>query len=233
MTARSDGFATPRPTRWFYVGMAVAALIAVFAGFAHSFYLRPASMPALAPIVVVHGIGQSCWVLLFATQSALVASGNIALHRRLGVAGAGLALLLLVLGPVIALSAARRGDLPGDPLAFLLVILVDLVLFAGFVAAAVYHRRRSETHKRLMLLAMVSILPPAISRWPIAAGRPPVVAVVMVAFLAAAPVYDLVQRRRPNPVSLWGGMSVFASFPLRFAVSQTEAWHRVARWLIA
>ena len=232
-SSQPDGFPRGRPVRWFYVGMAFASLVTIFIGFAHSFYLRPATMPALAPIVVVHGIVFTCWVLLFLTQTALVASGNTNLHRRLGIATACLAGLLIGLGLVIAFPAARRGALPGDPLAFLLVMLTDLLFFTVFAFAGLYNRRRSETHKRLMLLAMINLLPPAISRWPIAVGHPPVIACIFIAFLAAAPIYDLVARRRPNPISLWGGFAVLVSLPLRFAISQTEAWHRVARWLIS
>lgn len=221
-----------RPVRGFYVGMAVAILVAVFAGFAPSFYLRPTTTPPLAPRVVVHGIVFSGWVLLFLAQSTLVAAGRTVLHRWLGAAGAGLAVLMVGLGLVIAFPAAGRGSLPGDPIAFLLVMLVDLLLFAVFVAAAIHQRRRSEAHKRLMLLATVCLLPPAISRWPIAVNRPVVIASILVAFLAAGPLYDIVSRRRIHPVSLWGGLAVLVSIPLRFAVSQSEAWHRAARWLI-
>jgi hypothetical protein len=221
-----------RPVRGFYVGMAIAFLVAVFAGFARSFYLRPTTTPPLAPLVVVHGIVFSGWVLLFLAQATLVAAGRTSLHRWLGAAGAGLAILMVGLGLVIAFPAAKRGSLPGDPIAFLLVILVDLLLFAVFVAAAIHQRRRSEAHKRLMLLATVSLLPPAISRWPIAVDRPAVIAAVIIAFLAAAALHDVVGRRRVHPVSLWGGLTVLVSIPLRFAISQSEAWHRAARWLI-
>jgi hypothetical protein len=50
----------------------------------------------------------------------------------------------------------------------------------------------SLTHKRLMLLAMVSMLPPSISRWPIAVKQPaPVIMGDVLLFLAAAPISDL------------------------------------------
>ena len=230
--SRSDRVSQSRLDRWYYVGVAVAALAVTFAGFAHSFYLRPASMPALAPLVVVHGTVFSCWVLLFLTQTTLIATGHTRVHRRLGVAGAGLAVLIVVLGPMVAIPAARRGALPGDPLAFLLVMLGDLLLFAVFAAAGISQRHHSETHKRLMVLATVNLLPPAISRWPIAVGHPAVIAGVLLALLAAAPVRDLLSGRRMHPVSLWGGLAVLLSVPVRFALSQTVAWHRVASWLI-
>ena len=221
-----------RSAHGLYVGMAVAFLITLFVGFARTFYLRPASQPALAPLVVVHGIVFSAWFVLFFVQTTLVAAGRTNLHRRLGLAGAALAVLIVGLGLPVAIPAARAGRLPGDPLAFLLVMLGDLAGFAVFVGAAIYHRRRAETHKRLMVLAAISLLPPAISRWPIAVGRPAVIAAVLIALLAASPVYDLVVLRRVNRVSLWGGLALFLSVPVRFALSQTETWHRIARWLI-
>ena len=182
---------------------------------------------------MVHGIIFTSWVLLFLTQASLVAAGRTSVHRRLGVAGAGLAAVMVVLGPVVAIPAGRRGALPGDPLAFLLVPLGDLVLFAVFVSAAIWNRRRAETHKRLMLLGLLSLLPPAVSRWPVAANRPAVTAGILFVMMMAPPVYDFVTRRRVNPITLWGGLALFVSAPLRFAFSQTEAWHRVARWLIS
>jgi len=221
--------APQRPGRWFYIGMAVAALVTVFVGFHRSFYLRPSTLPPLAPLVVAHGIISSSWVVLFLTQTTLVAAHRIHVHRRLGLAAIGLAALIIGSAPLIAIAAARHGreNLPG-----LLIILMDVPFFAVFVAAALYYRCRSETHKRFMLLAMASLLPPAVIRWPIAVGRPAVFVGILLLFVAAAPVYDLLSRRRLHPVSLWGGLAFLASIPMRLALSQTETWHRVASWLI-
>jgi hypothetical protein len=213
------------------MGLVVIGVIGT--GFGPSFYARPATMPALVPRVVAHGILFSSWVALFLVQAALAASGQIRLHRRLGVAAAGLAVSMVVTAPPMAIALARRGLPPGEPLEFLLVILTDLLLFTIFVAAGIYNRRRSETHKRLMLLAMVSMLPPSISRWPIAGKHPALVIMgMMPVFLAAAPISDLLARRRLSRVSLWGGLAVLVSLPLRFAVAQTPAWHAVANWLV-
>jgi hypothetical protein len=106
-------------------------------------------------------------------------------------------------------------------------------MFSALVATAIYHRRRGETHRRLMLLAMITLLPPAISRWPYVVRHATAgVMVVVLAFIVAAPLADLLSRRRPHPISLWGGLLLVASMPLRFAVAQTAAWHELARWLI-
>jgi hypothetical protein len=225
--------ATLRSARWFYVGMGIAVIGVIGTGFGPSFYVRPTTMPSLVPRVVVHGLLFSSWVVLFFVQAALAASGRIKLHRRLGVAAAGLAVIMVVTAPPMAVALARRGLPPGEPLEFLFVILTDLLLFTVFVAEGIYNRRRSKTHKRLMLLAMVSILPPSISRWPIAVKHPtPVIMGTMLVFLAAAPISDLLARRRLSRVSLWGGLAVLVSLPLRFAVAQTAAWHALANWLV-
>ena len=67
----------------------------------------------------------------------------------------------LSLGAAAALAAARRGFSPTPqvtPLMFLAIPLVDLVVFSILVGTAVAKRRKSATHKRLMLLATVGML---------------------------------------------------------------------------
>jgi hypothetical protein len=215
-----------------YVVLSLTALVTVFSGFAPSFFLRPPTARPLSAAVIAHGIAFTAWVALFLVQTTLVASGRTSLHRRLGVTAAALAALMVASGLPLSLSAAGRGVLPGDPIAFLLVLLVDLVAFGGLVVAAIHYRDRSEIHKRLMLLALASLLPPAVSRWPVAIRYPAVIPGVLLLFVAAPPVCDLWARRRPNAVSLWGGLSLLASVPLRFAIARTEPWHALAGWII-
>ena len=88
-------------------------------------------------LVHLHGAVFTAWVLLFIAQTVLVASHRVAVHRR-GV----------------------------DPLAFLAIPIFDMVLFATFVTAALVLRRDRETHKRLMLLAYLSIIVAAVARLP-------------------------------------------------------------------
>jgi hypothetical protein len=216
----------------FYVGMAVACAATVFSGFAPSFYLRSPALPPLAFRAIAHGIGMTCWVLLFLVQTILAATRRMRLHRWLGLAGAALAVLIVVSGVPLALSGARRGIFAGDSIAFLCVILVDLLAFSVFSAAGILMRRRKENHRTFMMLAMVSLLPPAISRWPIAVTHPVIIPAVVLAFVAAIAVRDRLVWRRFRAVSVWGGLALALSLPLRLAVSQTATWHTFARWLV-
>ena len=91
----------------------------------------------------VHGMGAA-----FVIQTSLVASRNVAMHRRMGIAGAVLAASMVAVGLPTAFAAAARGStVPGiEPLVFLVVPVFDMVLFAGFVTAAVLRRREKEAH---------------------------------------------------------------------------------------
>ena len=220
------------PRRRFYVWMATAVVVAVALGFGRSIPRRLAGSGALSLPVLLHALLFLGWVLIFLVQVGLIARGRIRVHRRLGAMAAALGAAMLVTAPPLATAAAARGSLPGDPLAFLLVMMMDLVFFGFFVAAGVYSRRRAETHKRFMLLATLSLLPPAVSRWPIADVHPALVTVPMLVLLTAAPLDDLRRHCRPHPVSLWGGIAYLVSIPVRFAVAATPAWHHFARWLI-
>ena len=120
------------------------------------------------PLVHLHGALFTGWVLLFIAQTALVASHRLAVHRRLGVAGAMLAAAMILVGTFTAVATAKRGGAPVgvDPLAFLAIPIFDMVLFATFVTAALVLRRNKEMHKRLMLLAYISIIVAAVARLP-------------------------------------------------------------------
>lgn len=230
--------------RVFYSGMAIVMALTVFAGFAPSYYLRwladgPATTVSGAPItplVHLHGAVFSAWVLLFLVQTALVAKRRLRLHRRLGVAGAALAAVMVVVGFGTALAGARAGSAPPDvpPLVFLVVPFFDILLFAGFVTAAVLARRRKEAHKRLMLLAYLALLTAPVARLPgvLALGPLGFFAIAYLTFLLLFAAYDLWSRRRVHPVYVWGGALLVLSAPGRLMLAGTGVWMGFAEWLV-
>lgn len=228
--------------RLFYGGMAIVMGLTVFAGFARTYYLRfltggpkaTLSGGAFTTPFHVHGALFTAWVLLFIVQTALVAGRRVAVHRRLGVAGAVLAAAMIVAGTFAAITAAARGSAPPgvDPLAFLAIPIFDMVLFATFVTAALALRRDKETHKRLMVLAYVSIITAAVARLPgVLPLGPPGFFGLSFLFVVAAGIYDFLTRRRVHKVYLWGGALLAVSIPLRLAISETGAWRTLAELL--
>jgi hypothetical protein len=222
--------------------MAIAMAIVVFVGFGPTFYLRPfvahrptvSGATGLSALAIVHGVLFSAWVVLFIVQTALVASHRVSVHRRLGVAGAGLAAAMVLVGISTAIASAARGGAPPgvDPLTFLAVPLFDMVVFPIFVVAAVLKRRDREAHKRLMLLAYITIIVAAVARWPGVLPYGPFVFFGLgFVFLLLGIVYDLVTRRRVHPVYMWGGALLVASVPVRLVISGTEAWRVFAEFV--
>lgn len=216
--------------RFFYTGMAVLAMAIVFIGFSPTFYQRSEPQPPLDPLYVVHGIVFTAWFLLFIVQTALIAVDRRSLHRVLGTATVVLAALMVGLGVTVAVEALRRGAVPVaglDPRQFFAVPMFDMLCFPLLVGAAWMYRRNPEAHKRLMLLATLSILAAAFARFPlafVAKGGPIAFFGLVDLCILAAMAYDLATRRRVHPAYLWGGLFVLLSQPVRLAVSGTPLW---------
>jgi len=226
--------------RRFYTGMALAMLVTVFVGFAPSFFLRPLYPGWPAPtesIFYVHGTAFAAWIALLITQALLIRAGRTGVHRKVGAVGAALALVMVVLGTIAALVAARRATgfvgVPVPPLQFLAIPLFDMVLFACFVSLGIAQRRAPQNHKRWMLLATITLLAAAIARWPVLSEFGPLAFFGLTdIFIIALVVWDLHTRRRLHPVTLWGGLALILSQPLRLVISATEGWQAFARWAI-
>jgi uncharacterized membrane protein YoaK (UPF0700 family) len=115
-----------------------------------------------------------------------------------------------------------------------MIPLSDMFFFGAFVVAALYLRANREAHKRLMLLAYVSIVAAAVARLPGVLPLGPLAFFGLAfVFVLAGVVYDLATRRRVHPVYLWGGGLLVLSVPLRLAVSRTDVWKGVAELLVS
>jgi hypothetical protein len=237
MAVSTAAIRTKQRTRRFYVGMAIAIAITVFAGFSRTYFLKAYyGTPELSRLLHLHGLVFTTWVLFFLAQTTLVAAGKTYIHRRMGVAGAVLAAIVVVLGTTTAILRVKGGSapIPGvSGLSFLAIPLFDMLVFAILVAAALYFRRRLEAHKRLMTLGMIALTSAPIARlhFPMLPPGPPTFFGLTDLFIVAMLVYDLVTRRRIHPATIWGGLLIVASQPLRLMISGTPAWLAFASWL--
>jgi hypothetical protein len=212
---------------------AILALAIVFAGFARTFFLKFLfhAPPPLSMLTIAHGIVMTSWFALFIVQAQLVASGRVRLHRRLGIAGMALAVLVLVAGTTTAIVGAHLGHSPGPPpLVFLAIPLGDMLVFALLVGTAFLLRRRGDYHKRFMVLAFAGMLTAAVARIP---GNGGIVlnSSETLLFCAACIAWDTWRERRLHPAFGWGFALVAASWPLRLWLSGTAGWLAFAGWL--
>jgi hypothetical protein len=221
----------------FFAAMAGICALLVFVGFAPTYYLRGLTdRPPLPAMVHLHGAVPTGWIVLFLAQTTLVSVGRVPLHRRLGFGGAVLATLVLVIGWMTAIDSARRGVAPpGAPPqpGFLLIPLGTVLTFGALAGLAILSRGRSETHKRLMLLATIAILTPALARFRYYGfGGPPVAIGGTLAMLAVCLIYDRRAHGRVHPAFLWGGIFLTATLIGRFALAGTDGWRAIGAWLI-
>ncbi len=231
--------AEARRSDWrFYTAMAIAALIVVLVGFAPTYYLRPRFTSSPLPLFLhVHGLVFSSWIVLFVAQTALVAAGQAAAHRGTGWVGAALALTLGPVG-VVSGSLSMRAQVDAgnvEPaLAFLSTPILSMVVFSILAGTGIALRRHRDAHKRLLLLATISLLDAPLARWPIALLATSTWAHYAATdlFIAAGIAYDLLTRRAIHPAYLWGGSLIVAGQALRTPLGETEAWQALARILV-
>jgi hypothetical protein len=232
--------------RHFYVWMAAVCALVAFGGFAPTYWLQlPARTFVGSPLVHIHGVLFSTWTLLLLSQTLLVANGRLDHHRAWGLAGISLATAMVVIGLAAAIQTLNIGLAAGygdQSRAFLILPVSAISLFAGFFIAAIANIQRSEAHKRLMLLATISLLQAAMGRVFFVLitgggpglrpglGPPPPLAIGIVPSLitelliVAGIVYDWRTRGRPHPVWLIGAAITTAVILARGPLSGTPAW---------
>src|SRR5262249_16121500 len=182
-------------------------------------------------LLYVHAAVFGAWMALYVFQTSLVASGNVRLHRRLGLAWIAIGAALPVVGIGTGIVMRRfRVIHDHDTLPFLAISLMDMVMFTALFLPAVRWRKRPEFHRRLMFLATCVLMDAAFMRFPFADAwfatgwfYAAVDALVLIAMLR-----DLIFQRRVHVVYAIG-------LPL-MAVGQFVAWllwqHPPALWIM-
>ena len=237
-----------------YVWLAGVSVLIAFGLFAPTYWLQiPTGSFTGSPLLHLHGLLFSAWPLFFLSQALLAATGRIANHRALGLLGISLATAMLFSGFATAIHAMADGIAAGhgaSARAFAIVPISAVVLFAGLVAAAIISVGRPETHKRLMLLATISILQAPLDRifFALNAGiapglrpgtvpPPPVEATIAgglltLVLVVVAIVYDWRSRGRVHVANLAGGAIIAGAIFLRAPLSATLAWDAIAAYLV-
>ncbi len=164
----------PVVERYFYFIAIALLLVLTVAGF-QLFYFhgmaypgRPLT-PPIRSLVITHGVAMSLWMLLMLAQPFLIVSGNRRLHMALGKVAAVIAACLVGLGLKLGIASCKVSppDLMHGPLTpkqFMLVPVGAIILFALFVVAGVWWRKRPEIHKPMMFLASLTAVGAAIAR---------------------------------------------------------------------
>jgi len=227
--------------RRFYLTMILAMIATVVLGFARSIFLRPLfpDFPTPPePFFYIHGALYFGWMALLLAQASLVSARNMTLHMRLGVIAWALVPVMIVMGVIGSLIAARRPTgfvgVPVPPLQFLAVVLGDMVMFGLFAGLALaYRRREPQAHKRLIILAAIVLMDPSIGRWPIdALAQIPDFSfwLKLILFLVPLMVWDVITLRRLHWATLLGAIVLISEGLLRGPIGATPQWLTFAKW---
>jgi hypothetical protein len=232
----ASGTGAAPPARSFYVWITVLLSAMVLLGFWPYFSGLASGKAPTYWIVHLHAAVFAGWLALLLIQAWLVARRRTDLHMQLGRFGIAYGGLVLVLGLVVAIAApvlnVRDGRWTLDEAAeFLILPLGDMLLFAGFFAAAIANRRQRELHKRLMALATIVMVYPAAARFAFDFGTGAVLAVWLLPLFIAMG-HDFRVRGRVEPVYLVGLGVLVVAFS-RIWLMETEAWRGIGRHILS
>jgi hypothetical protein len=155
----------------FFFAMACAIVAVVIYGFSRTFAADLIYPPYPRPwILYVHATLFPLWVLLFFTQTALVRSRNVNLHRRIGVIGLVIGTLLPIVAIATAVIMDRLHIAHGEQIdffvPFFIVHINDMTAFIILFGLAAIDRTKPELHRRLMFVATCVLTDAAFDRFP-------------------------------------------------------------------
>lgn len=202
-------------------------------------------------IVHIHAAAYVGWLVLLTAQILLIRRKRADIHMKLGIMGMVLAPIMVVLGvaaaivvKVDALAAAHHGapiPFPDRPI-FLAIQLTNVLAFAGLAGAAFLLRGNSSAHKRLIVLATLSLTNAGFSRWlgpsiiaALGMGFYPFMASVYLGpgiLVLGLGAYDLATRGRLHPVYLPAAIWIFALEITAMWLYFSPAWAPVAARLV-
>lgn len=168
IVTETDSHQAFRPS--FYFVMTLVMAFFVFTGFGMTYWLPLASntFPSAPPVVHLHGLVFSSWMILLVVQAGLVNFRHITLHRTLGTFGIAHATAVLFTGALISLlgmSGIPQNLPPGTSIDAVYLMFPAVFGFGLLFTLSIRNVRRPEVHKRLMLFAILPVLPPGVNRF--------------------------------------------------------------------
>ena len=213
---------------YLYMGLVLTAI--VISGFSTAAFVRPGGVSTIPVLLHVHAAVFLGWFVLFCIQARLAGSGNIRLHMTLGKTSVALASAMVVLGYLVVRGAYARPDfsIAGmSPAGSVMFPFTDVVNFVIAYGLALANRRTPDAHKRLMLVACILIIDPAVARLvTVPGGPPPLILLLELALFAALIVHDVRTRRRPHWASILGLGLFVAAMVAKLALAGQPVWGR-------
>lgn len=212
--------------------LAAALTVTLIGAFTRTFFLQPLfSAKPLTVAMIFHGICGTAWFLMLVRQAWLAHQGRMAEHVQAGRYGALLAILAILSALMVIGATAMDGKMSGSGLPESTALLIQLSTTAWFtllVTLGFHMRRKPEVHKRLMILATITMMAPAFSRISrlFRDGGPPVIDSAWLAsiFIAALVIYDVRRSGRLHRVTLIVGLAYLMWVAVRMPIGRSSWW---------
>lgn len=217
----------------FFSWMAIVMALFVFGGFGLTYWkpMVSGTLEPLPPIVHLHGLFFSTWILLLVVQSLLINVKNIQLHRSLGTFGIAIATCVIFLGLLITILFGRfhSADPMPDYYNLMYLGIVAPLCFGSLFCLAIRNVRKPENHKRFILFATISILAPGINRLymvPFGLDNLPLPAMYLTldAMIAAILIHDWRTMSKISSASLTGTVFVIIPELLHAPIAGSDAF---------
>jgi len=223
--------------RVFFSTMILLLWATILFGFSKSYFMAGmVAAPLPNWLIHVHGAAFTLWMVLLLVQTTLITTGNVKIHRKLGMAGFFLAIAMAMLGVLAGVDQLRRGHSPEglDPQTFFAIPMSDVLAFSLVVYFAYRFRNKPEFHKRIILMSTIAIADAGVGRWPIAylQAHPPAQDLVILAFLLAMVAFDGVQLHRVSKATIWPSLGLIVIHLTRVPIGQTPVWHTFAQHML-
>ena len=238
--------ATARPRLYwqydnlFFSGMAVVALITVLVGFARTYFLAGLFRAPLPNLLVhIHGAAFTLWIILFITQISLVAARRVDLHRRLGLLGFVLAVVMIVLGTVTASDRlARHVAQPGmdtieEVRAFYSVPLADMLMFSTFRLLRLSQPFPTGGAQAADVVRDALASGRGFDRWPVfdPYSVPVVHLICFTPLLVLIIAYDWWSTGKVQRATIWSAIFMVVAQQICYPLGRTAAWQSFAAWV--
>lgn len=229
-----------KPSFFFWMTLAMTFFVLGGFGIHSAFPALQGNFPPAPPVVHLHAVVMVAWMILLVVQSGLVGAGNVKLHRSLGTWGIAHATVVVLTGLSIQLIASRAGmDAGRDPGTDGIYLgLLAAIGFSILFTLAIRHTRRPEIHKRLILFAMLPVLPPGVNRfWSNALGLDdPIPTFWLYLTLWSMALAILIQERRAtgriSSYSWFGAGWIFVEGVAHEAVVGSPAFDQIAAGIL-
>ncbi|PKA84280.1 hypothetical protein ATE92_2461 [Ulvibacter sp. MAR_2010_11] len=224
----------------FFLIMGIVGLFSVLIGFTKTFFVPVSFGTFNAPaIIYVHGILAFCWVFLYFTQAFLIRKNRYLTHKRLGIIG-----LIIAIGIAVTMIPAGKFQVEkelamgfGDSaISAILGVFISALMFLLLVFYGIYKRRVPQTHKRVMLLALLVLLWPAWFRFrhyfPSIPNPEIWFAVVLAdSFIVISMFWDKIANGKIHPAFLYIGTFIIVEHIFEVLMFDSSNWRVIAKTL--